>query len=98
VNAPTAVAGDYNENGVVDAADYVVWRDRMGTGSLPNEGGISPGTVDAADYNFWRSRYGATAGSGISAALGGSAVPEPVTWTLMLIAGCGTVFFRRQVQ
>jgi hypothetical protein len=98
VNAPTAVAGDYNENGVVDAADYVVWRDRTGAGSLPNEGGISPGTVDAADYNFWRSRIGAAAGSGAGAALDSRAVPEPAAWTLVLSAGCAIGFVRRQVQ
>ena len=26
---PTAIDGDYNNNGIVDAADYVVWRDRL---------------------------------------------------------------------
>jgi hypothetical protein len=77
-----AVAGDYNNNGIVDAADYVIWRKRLGPGSLPNEGGISPGVVDTADYNFWRSRFGATSGSG--SALGESAVPEPGTLLLCL--------------
>jgi hypothetical protein len=77
-----AVAGDYNNNGIVDTADYVIWRKKLGPGSLPNEGGISPGVVDQADYNFWRSRYGATSGSG--AALGASAVPEPGTLLLCL--------------
>jgi hypothetical protein len=76
------VAGDYNSNGVVDAADYVIWRKKLGPGSLPNEGGISPGVVDAADYNFWRSRFGATSGSG--AALVDSAVPEPGALVLCL--------------
>jgi hypothetical protein len=77
-----AVAGDYNSNGVVDAADYVIWRKKLGPGSLPNEGGISPGVVDTADYNFWRSRFGATSGSG--AALGAGSVPEPGTLLLCL--------------
>ena len=77
-----AVAGDYNNNGIVDAADYVIWRKKLGPGSLPNEGGISPGVVDQADYNFWRSRFGATSGSG--AALDVGAVPEPGTLLLCL--------------
>jgi hypothetical protein len=98
VNAPTAVAGDYNENGVVDAADYVLWRNRLGAGSLPNEGGVSPGMVDAADYNFWRSRFGATSGAGAGAALGGATVPEPVTWGLMVLAVCAVGFFPRRVS
>ncbi len=29
--ALTAVAGDYNGNGVVDAADYTIWRDTLGS-------------------------------------------------------------------
>jgi hypothetical protein len=95
VNAPAAVAGDYNQNGVVDAADYVVWRDRLGAGSLPNEGGISPGAVDTADYNFWRSRFGATSGAGAGSAVGVRAVPEPTTWAFIVIAGCSVGLFRR---
>jgi hypothetical protein len=84
------VAGDYNSNGTVDAADYVLWRNNRGPGSLPNEGGISPGVVDEADYNFWRSRFGATAGSG--SAVGGSAVPEPRSALLGLISAAAGIF------
>jgi hypothetical protein len=68
--------GDFNENGAVDAADYVLWRDRLGTANnLPN--GISPpGSVTPADYNHWRANFGRTAGGGAS--LGqAAAVPEP---------------------
>ena len=44
--------GDYNSNGIVDAADYVVWRDNIGNGfSLPNDD--SPG-VGHDDYTRWR--------------------------------------------
>ena len=49
---------DYNRNDIVDAADYVVWRNSLGPGSLPNEGGITPGFVNQFDYNSWRSRFG----------------------------------------
>jgi fibronectin-binding autotransporter adhesin len=90
---PMGVPGDYNQNGVVDSADYVLWRNSVGPGSLPNEGGISPGVVDTADYNFWRARFGATsaAGSGI----GGSLVPEPgslyaIAAALVGLVGTGT--------
>ncbi len=48
--------GDYNQNGTVDAADYVLWRKLVGTGALPNEGGVSNNLVDEADYQFWRWR------------------------------------------
>jgi hypothetical protein len=76
VTPPAGVLGDYNSNGVVDAADYVVWRDNPA--SLQNEG-ASPGIVDQEDYTFWRSRFGAIAGSSGAAA----AVPEPGTLVLM---------------
>ena len=46
------LAGDYNSNGVVDAADYVVWRKGLGT------------TYTQADYDVWRAHFGQTAGSG----------------------------------
>ena len=42
--------GDYNNNGTVDAADYVLWRNG---GPLQNEVD-TPGTVNAADYTEWR--------------------------------------------
>jgi hypothetical protein len=44
-----ALAGDFNEDGTVDAADYVVWRKREGT---PEE------------YNDWRTNFGETSGEG----------------------------------
>jgi formylglycine-generating enzyme required for sulfatase activity len=77
--APAAVPGDYNNNGVVDAADYVVWRKHLGqTFQLENEvTNTSPGTVDEDDYNSWRARFGNTSGSGSAMALQGAAVPEP---------------------
>jgi T5SS/PEP-CTERM-associated repeat protein len=60
--------GDYNKNGTVDAADYVVWRKTDG----------SP-----AGYNLWRANFGRTAGSGAGASMN-IAVPEPTTLLLFL--------------
>jgi hypothetical protein len=69
-----AVNGDYNQNGVVDAADYVAWRENLGTtGTLPND--TTPGTVSQADYDVWRMNFARTSGAGASLA----AVPEPTT-------------------
>ena len=64
------LAGDYNDDGRVDAADYVVWRKTLGTAyQLPNEGpGVTPGMVTQEDFNVWRAHYGETAGAGQSAA------------------------------
>jgi autotransporter-associated beta strand protein len=54
------IAGDYNEDNVVNAADYTVWRDHLGqTFQLPNEGDdVSPGMVDRDDYDFWKENFG----------------------------------------
>jgi hypothetical protein len=79
--AAAGVSGDYNNNGVVDAADYVLWRNG---GPLQND--PTPG-VQAGDYTYWKSRFGATTGAGSSQGAGAnpSAVPEP-TSLLMLIS------------
>jgi hypothetical protein len=96
--APAGVAGDYNGNSVVDAADYTVWRDHLGqtspTYTLPNDGGTSTGVVDPADYTFWKSRFGATSGAG---SLSNGAVPEPSSVLMALIALVAFVVFRRDV-
>jgi hypothetical protein len=88
------VLGDFNENGAVDAADYVVWRDRLGPGGLPNEAGISPGTVDRKDYDFWRSRFGSTVFVPFSSR--DSAIPEPSTAVLFAFAALQLVPVQRR--
>ena len=55
-----AVPGDYNGNGVVDMADYVLWRNSVGQSTLNNRGTGITGPVGAADYTFWRSHFGNT--------------------------------------
>lgn len=83
-NAPPVLGGDYNHNGVVDAADYVVWRDTAGqTGTGLAADGNGDNVVDANDYNYWRARFGNTAGSG---SLAGAAVPEGGASALMLLS------------
>jgi hypothetical protein len=59
---PPDLTGDYNNNGKVDAADYVVWRHMQGTHVTPYSGGDGDGDgdVDAGDYGVWRSRFGMT--------------------------------------
>jgi hypothetical protein len=78
------VPGDYNKNGVVDAGDYVLWRNG---GPLANEID-SPGTVNGADYTAWRARFGNTSGSGAGSGIGAAAIPEP-TAVLLVAAGLG---------
>jgi hypothetical protein len=90
------LAGDYNGDSIVDAADYTVWRDSLGAmgGNLPADGNGS-GSVDAGDYTIWKSNFGEGAGAGGGAI--SSAAPEPSSRLLMLLATLlGTLTRRRQ--
>ena len=85
------VAGDYNANGIVDSADYTVWRDSLGqTGTGLAADGNGDNAITQADYNIWKSNFGQHAGSG-AGANANAAVPEPATlW--MLLAGLLTIY------
>lgn len=85
------VAGDYDGNGRVDAADYVMWRNG---GPLQND---STPSVQPADYDVWRAHFGQTAASGssVSAAEFPAGVPEPNMLTLGGLASCALVARRR---
>jgi hypothetical protein len=70
--------GDYNNDGVVDAGDYVVWRKHEGTTNTLLNDPIG-GTIGEAQYDQWSAHFGDTAGSGTGA---GGAVPEPGAFVL----------------
>jgi T5SS/PEP-CTERM-associated repeat protein len=77
------VPGDYNDDGKVDAADYVVWRKYSGTPTtLPND--PHGGTIGTLQFNTWRANFGNMAGSG--GASENEAIPEPATLVLLLVA------------
>ena len=89
IGSPAMVPGDYNQNGTVDAADYVLWRDTLDQNVTPGTGadgsgpaGEPDGVVNTHDYNFWRARFGSTAAAS-AASLATSAVPEPASWVLL---------------
>jgi hypothetical protein len=56
--SPLALVGDFNQNGEVDAADYVVWRHAMANGVAARSSADGSGTMDAADYDVWRANFG----------------------------------------
>ena len=81
------LAGDYNNDGSVNSADYVVWLKSFGQSIANGQGadGNNNGTIDNADYTTWRQNFGNPSGPG-SGSIQSAQVPEP-TVTLMLVAG-----------
>jgi hypothetical protein len=70
-NLRVAMPGDFNADGSVDAADYVVWRKGLGT------------THSMEDYQVWLARFGQSLAGG-GAAPSAPAVPEPGTLLVAL--------------
>lgn len=60
-----SVAGDYNGNQTVDAADYVVWRNTLGTFVAASTGADGDGSsqIDAGDYTVWNASFGKSTSS-----------------------------------
>jgi hypothetical protein len=86
LNVVASVPGDYNNNGIVDAGDYVVWRKTLGqTGAALAADGNANNQIDPGDYDVWRAHFGQSAGSG-SGASSHAAVPEPATAGLLIFA------------
>jgi GH35 family endo-1,4-beta-xylanase len=80
----TISVGDYNNDGKVDAADYTVWRDTLGSTTDLRADGNNDGMIDAPDYDAWVARYGNVYASGAGADGLGAAVPEPSSISLPL--------------
>jgi hypothetical protein len=71
ITAPAAGGpdGDYNDDGTVDAADYVTWRKNNGTNNvLPND--PIGGTIDSDQYNQWAANFGES----------GAGALDPIGW------------------
>lgn len=90
LTSPPGLPGDYNDDGSVDAADYVFWRATFGQigENLPADGDYS-GEIDAGDYTVWTENFGATDGPGAGSAL--AAVPEPAAWLLFVLGSAPIV-------
>jgi hypothetical protein len=94
------ITGDYNADGAVDAADFVVWRDTLNQSGpgLPADGNHD-NVIDANDYDVWRKHFGQSiAGSfGVStnSAEMAFAAPEPSVCVLLDIAIATLGYIRR---
>ena len=91
------LSGDFNNDGIVDLADYTLWRNNLGNAesSLADGSTNGSGVVDAADYLLWKANFGTSLGSG---ALGSSQanVPEPSSLVLLTLAGVAALAWRRR--
>jgi hypothetical protein len=92
VTVTSVLSGDYNYNGVVDAADYVLWRQHLGTAlTLVND--ATPG-VSAADYDVWKSQFG----NELSGAAALVAIPEPSAILLVAVVSLTMLGGRRRTN
>ncbi|MEN1680541.1 MAG: right-handed parallel beta-helix repeat-containing protein [Planctomycetota bacterium] len=87
--------GDFNRDGVVDTADYTLWRDMVGRTGIDLAAdvtgedlqGVPDGIVDGSDYALWRANFGRTASTANALV---ARAPEPRAMTLtafVLIVG-----------
>ncbi|MEM1304961.1 MAG: PEP-CTERM sorting domain-containing protein, partial [Planctomycetota bacterium] len=74
--------GDFNGDGMVDAEDYVVFRD-----------GLSPNGLASGDYDEFVENFGS---GGTLSVVAASTVPEPSAGALLLLAACGGMVCRRR--
>lgn len=83
--------GDYNDDGVVNAADYTVWRNTLGApaGTIPND--PTGSVIGQAQYDTWKANFGNTLPG--AASLAEVEVPEPNS--LVLVGFGGILFLRR---
>jgi hypothetical protein len=56
-----AIAGDYNRDGRVSAADQTIWRDTLGSTTDLRADGNGDGVVNEADNDVWLQNYGSRA-------------------------------------
>jgi hypothetical protein len=87
------IPGDYDRNGVVDAADLATWRQNYGSVSAPASDGNGNGIIDAADYVLVRRNIGLEGNSGAQAA-----AAEPQVATSVLICIISTVLGARPTR
>jgi hypothetical protein len=82
---PSTLAGDYNRDGTVSAADYAVWRDHLGSeGRNLVADGNRNGIIDQGDYSVWMANFGRIAGTNPNGSAALVAIPEPQDAAMIL--------------
>ncbi len=85
VSAMSITSGDFNQDAIVNLADYAVWRDGQG------------GAYTNADYALWKSNLGNQYANLSQENLSGAnVVPEPACiWSVPMAAGNLWLLYRR---
>jgi O-glycosyl hydrolase len=95
LTAVVLLQGDFNADGTVDAADYVVWRKhdgQTGGATLSHGDADGNGNVDSVDLALWQANFGSLAATGQPAS--SAHVPEPGSAVLLLLGVLAMVFGR----
>jgi beta-glucanase (GH16 family) len=75
----TGLSGDYNDDGQVDAGDYVVWRRSLGQSGIGLAAdGSGNASVGPEDFALWKQNYGSSILSA-AASMAVYNVPEPTS-------------------
>lgn len=95
IRSADAIAGDYNSDGQLDAADHTKWAQDLGKWVAPGGGadGNADGVVDTADYVVWRKLATAATASGAAAS-----APEPSVVGLIVVPALFAGWRRRRFE
>lgn len=93
ISLSVTLPGDYNLDGIVNAADYTVWRDNLGqpAGTIPSD--IDGGIIGAAQYANWVTSFGES----LQATSNAETIPEPVS-QVSVVALLGVLTVSRRIH
>ncbi|TWT75649.1 hypothetical protein Pla123a_31590 [Posidoniimonas polymericola] len=78
-STPLTANGDFNSDGLVDAADYTIWRDTLDSTEDLRADANGDNVINTADYDIWAATYDSPIGAATS-------TPEPSTAATLVLA------------
>ena len=89
---PFTANADFNDDGEVDGADFLIWQRQVNTSVTAGTGGdgTGDGQVTQADLDLWKGEYGSATAASIGAA---APVPEPSSLLMSGLAGAMLLVF-----